>query len=186
MEKRIPYPLELQTERLLIRSPQVGVARQIVEAIEESIESLGPWMPWADHVPTLAEAEENCRKAEEAFKDGSDFRLHLLLKDSLTLIGSSGLHRNDWSVPKVEIGYWLRTSCRGKGYATEAVREITRYALEELQVKRVEIKMSSANARSRRVPERLGFTLEGVLRNDSRNVDGTLRDTCIYAKLPES
>lgn len=168
----------------MIRSPAPGIAAQMVEAIGESIESLRPWMPWADHVPTLAEAEENYRKAEEAFKAGTDNQLHILLKDSLTLVGSSGLHRADWTVPKVEIGYWVRTSCAGKGYATEAVREITRYALEELQAKRVEIRMSSANLRSRRIPERLGFTLEGILHNDARHADGTLRDTCIYAKVP--
>ena len=142
-------------------------------------------MPWADHIPTLAEAEENCRKAEESFREGSDNRLHLFLRESLFFVGGSGLHRIDWSVPKVEIGYWIRTSCSGKGYITEAVREITRYALYELQAHRVEIRMSSRNAKSRRVPERLGFTFEGTLRNDARHVDGSLRNTCVYAKIRE-
>lgn len=186
MTNRIPYPLELRTERLVIRSPALGDAAQLVEAIAESIATLRPWMPWADHVPTLAEAEENCRKAEEAFREGRDNRFHLFLRDSLTFVGGSGLHRIDWAVPKVEIGYWVRDSCSGKGYISEAVQEITRYAIDELQVHRVEIRMSSTNARSRGVPERLGFTLEGILHNHARHVDGTLRDTCIYAKIPEA
>lgn len=185
MMNRIPYPLELVTERLVIRSPAATDAPQLMEAIAETLDTLMPWMPWADHIPTLTETEENCRRAEEAFRDGSDNRFHLFLRESLTFVGGSGLHRIDWSVPKVEIGYWVRTSCSGKGYITEAVQEIARYAMEDLQANRVEIRMGSTNTRSRRVPERLKFTFEGMLRNDARHVDGTLRDTCVYTKIPE-
>ena len=183
---RISYTFELVTERLVIRSPVRADASQVREAIRETITMLRPWMPWADHVPTLAEAEETCRKAEESFRDGSDYRLHLFLKEPLVFVGGSGLHRMDWSVPKAEIGYWIRTSCSSKGYIIEAVREITRYALDELQVNRVEIRMSSRNLKSRRVPERLGFNFEGILRNDDRHLDGSLRNTCVYAKIQES
>ena len=185
MANRIPFPLELTTERLVIRSPSEGDARQLLEAVAESIDALKPWMSWADSVPTPAEAQESCRKAEMAFRDGSDNRLHLFLRDSLTFVGGSGLHRIDWSVPKCEIGYWVRTSCSGKGYITEAVREITRFAIEDLAANRVEIRVGATNAKSRRVPQRLGFCLEGVLRNDARHVDGTLRDTCVYSMIKE-
>jgi RimJ/RimL family protein N-acetyltransferase len=181
---RIPYPLELLTERLVIRTPAESDAAQLVEAIAETIDRLRPWMPWADHIPTLAEAAENCRQAEQAFRAGRDHRVHLFLRDSLTFVGGSGLHRIDWSVPKVEIGYWVRDSCTGKGYITEAVRELSRYALEELEANRVEIRMNATNAKSRGVAERLGFTLEGILRNHARGMDGSLRDTCIYATTP--
>ena len=51
----------------------------------------------------------------------------------------------------MEIGYWVRTSCSGQGYITEAVQEIARFAMEELQAERVEIRMSSRNTKSRRV-----------------------------------
>jgi len=183
MPERIPFPLELTTERLILRSPCAGDAQQLAEAIEESLETLRPWMPWADHVPTLAEARENCSRAAQDFRDGKDFRLHLFVKDPLTFVGGSGLHRVDWSVPKLEIGYWIRKSCAGRGYITEAVGAITRFALEDLGANRVEIRTSAKNLGSRRVAERLGFLLEGILRNDCRNTDGTLRDTCVYSMI---
>ena len=50
----------------------------------------------------------------------------------------------------------------------------------------VEIRMSARNMKSKAVPERLGFVLEGMLRNDARHVDGMLRDTCIYARIREA
>ena len=185
-EGKIHYPFELATERLVIRPPSEAHAPQLMEAVVETLDALRPWMPWADHIATLTEAQENCQSAEKDFRDGSDYRLHLFLRESLTFVGGSGLHQVDWSVPKVEIGYWVRASCSGKGYITEAVREISRFAMQTLGANRVEIRMSSRNTKSRRIPERLGFTFEGMLRNDARHVDGTLRDTCVYAKTRNS
>ena len=179
----IPYPLELTTDRLMIRFPAVADAQDMREAIAESLDALKPWMPWADHLPTIEEAEANCARAAQEFKDAKDFRLHLFLRDSDAFVGGSGLHNADWSTPKFEIGYWVRQSCSGNGYIAEAVAEIARFALEELTAKRVESRTSARNVRSWRVAERLGFTLDGVLRNDTRHLDGSLRDTKVYSMV---
>lgn len=184
MQDKIRYPFELVTERVSIRSPMAKDAEGLREAIGETIEDLQPWMPWANRILTLEEARENCSTAAQNFQEGKDHRLHFFQKDSDTFLGGSGLHRIDWSIPKVEIGYWIRKSCSGKGYVAEAVKEISRYALEDLKVNRVEIRMSSENEKSWRVAERLGFLLEGTLRNECRNVDGSLRDTRVYALTP--
>jgi ribosomal-protein-serine acetyltransferase len=105
MANTIQYPIELLTKRLSIRSPSVADGPHLREAIAESFEILHQWMPWADHIPTLAGAEENCARAAQDFKDRKDFRLHLFIKDSGVFIGGSGLHNAVWSVPKFEIGY---------------------------------------------------------------------------------
>lgn len=111
--------------------------------------------------------------------------LLLLLKGTGTLVGSSGLHRIDWEVPKFEIGYWCRTSFTGQGYATEAVRGISAFALETLGARRVEIRCDSRNLPSARVAERAGFRLEGELRNNELDTGGTLRNTLVYAMIPD-
>ena len=183
MKQSIQYPLELSTERLLIRSPRNDDATRLNEAIVESFDVLKEWMPWADHLPSLSESKTNCADAVSKFKDGTDYRLHIFLKDSGLFLGGSGLHRFDWSIPKFEIGYWIRQSHSGKGYATEAVSEISRFALEDLGAKRVEIRTCSRNIKSCQVAERSGFSLEGILRNDSRHVDGSLRDTKVYSRI---
>jgi RimJ/RimL family protein N-acetyltransferase len=89
----------------------------------------------------------------------------------------------DWSVPRFEIGYWVRRCFVGQGYITEAVRGVTRFAFETLGARRVEIRCDARNERSRRVAERSGFELEATLRNHAVAVDGELRDTLIYARL---
>ena len=63
--------------------------------------------------------------------------------------------------------------------------EIARVALEDLGAKRVEIRTSTRNAKSWLIPERLGFTLDGILRSDARHIDGSLRDTKGYSKTAE-
>jgi RimJ/RimL family protein N-acetyltransferase len=99
------------------------------------------------------------------------------------LLGGTGLHRVDWSVPRFEIGYWRRSGEQGHGWITEAVRTLARFAFDQLGARRVEIRMSSDNVKSRAVAERCGFTLEGVLRQDSLDVHGLPRDTAVYARV---
>jgi ribosomal-protein-serine acetyltransferase len=112
-----------------------------------------------------------------------DLRLLIFLKDTNQFVGSSGLHNPNWDVPKFEIGYWIATRYSGSGYMTEAVQGITNYAFSELKARRLEIRCDTQNLKSKAIPERLGYSLEGTLRNDDVSVGGSsLRDTCIYAK----
>src|SRR5213082_1153079 len=104
----------------------------IYDAIQESISELRRWMPWAQKDQSVEDTEVNTRKAIAKFLLREDLRLHLHLKDG-SFVGGSGLHRIDWSVPKFEIGYWIRTSMAGKGLMTEAVMGMARFALEELK-----------------------------------------------------
>ena len=124
-----------------------------------------------------------CRKAAAHFLTREHLDFSLSLKGTEICLGSCGMPRLDWKVPKVEIGYWLRTPYCGKGFMNEAVVAVTLFALETLKVARVEIRCDEQNARSRRVAERAGYQLEGVLRNDERDHHGNLRSTCVFSKI---
>ena len=108
--------------------------------------------------------------------------LLLFTKDGGELIGANGLTRIDWSVPRLEIGYWIATRHAGLGYATEATRVVADFAFKKLKAARVEIHCDHRNKRSRRVAERAGFPLEATLRHHRRDVHGRLTDMCIYAR----
>lgn len=179
----LDMPESFESSRLLIRAPRWNDGAIVYEAVKESIRELRPWMPWAKRLPTPEEAEISIRRSRLQFLDRSDLRLLLLMKDTGDLVGSSGLHRIDWQARKFEIGYWVRTSCSGQGYITEAVDAITAFAARELQAGRIEIRCDSRNVRSAKVAERLGFSLEGVLRNERCDVDGILRDTMVFSKI---
>lgn len=176
-------PTSFKSERLCIRMPKPGDEVAVYEAVKYSQISLKEWLPFAQKDQTMDDVQLSVRQAHIAFLQREDLRLHLFLKETGEFIGSSGLHRIDWDVPKVEIGYWIDDRYSGKGYMTEAVERITAYAVEEIKARRVEIRCDVHNIKSRAIPETLGFTLEGILKQDSLSADGKeIRDTCIYAK----
>jgi RimJ/RimL family protein N-acetyltransferase len=175
------FPHSFETERLFIRMPLPGDGEVVHEAMMESVDELKAWMPWAQSCPSKEETEANVRKAHAQFLERTDLRFHLFEKNTKTFIGSSGLHRMDWAARKFEIGYWCRSSFSGKGYITESVRGISVFAFQILHANRIEINCDERNVRSRKVAERLGFQLEGVLRNYQLGVDGQLENVCVYA-----
>lgn len=177
------FPSKFLTERLIIRMPHPGDGQAVFAATMASINELKPWLPFANEEQTVTDVEINVRKAHIAFLERKDLRLHIFLRETGDFIGSSGLHRIDWSIPKFEIGYWIDSRFSGKGYMTEAVKGITRFACQEFGAKRIEIKCDGLNLQSRAIPEKLGFVLEAILKNDDIAPDTqALRDTYIYAK----
>lgn len=182
-----PVPPMIETDRLVLRSFRVDDAPALAEALADSITELRQFLwflPWVAEEPTLSSAEIRCRRAEAAFLLRTDLPYLAFERGSGRLVGSVGLHRTDWQLPKTEVGYWIRTGSNGRGYAREGVMALTAWALEQLGAQRVELVTDEANVSSRRVAEQTGFVLEGISRNVQRAPDGTLRANCIYARLP--
>ena len=183
----LDFPNKFSTDRLLICMPMPGDGNVVYQAMQASLNELKEWMPWAHREQTEEDVEANMREAHAKFLTREDLRLHIFNRETGEFIGSSGLHRINWDIPKVEIGYWIDTRFSGKGYITEAAEAIAKFAITELKAKRVEIRCDSNNTKSRAIPERLGFTLEGILKNDQISANGKeLRDTCVYAKISQS
>ena len=178
------FPDSFETDRLLVRSSLPGDGPELYAAVRESFDELRPWMPWAEQHKTIADSEESARRARVEFLERTDLRLHIFLKGAETLVGSSGLHRIDWSVPKFEVGYWCRTQFTGRGYTTEAVCGIVSFAFGVLGANRLEIQCDPDNLPSRRVAEKAGFRLEGELRNSEVDSEGKLKNTLVFSLLP--
>lgn len=179
------FPESFETERLLIRTPLPGDGPGLHAAVRESMTELLPWVTWPGEHGTVDDSEAGARRARVHFLERTELRMHLFSRETGTFIGSSGLHRIDWSVPKFEIGYWCRTRFAGQGYTTEAVRGITAFAFDALDAERVEIRCDPLNRPSARVAERAGFRLEGELRNDALGPDGSTRNTLVFAMTRE-
>ena len=179
----LDVPESFESTRLTLRAPRAGDGAEIHAAVEETFDDLKPWMPWAREMPTLEDSESHIRRAQCQFLAREDLTLLLFLKGTNTLVGCSGLHRIDWDIPKFEIGYWCRKRFQGQGYITESTETIAKFAFETLGAQRVEIRCDSKNVKSQRIPDRLGFTLEGTLRNNSLSTSGELRDTLVFAKI---
>ncbi|MCB9913898.1 MAG: GNAT family N-acetyltransferase [Planctomycetes bacterium] len=154
----------LETERLQLACLGPGDAPGLRDALAETRAELLPWMPWAEAEPRpVAELLAQVLDWRDAFHAGRDFHYGIFARASGRLIGVVGLH------PRVgpgglEIGYWVRHGETGRGVATEAAAAATRAAFRVLGAARVEIHVDGRNLASLRVPEKLGFRLEGRLR----------------------
>ncbi|HVV67739.1 MAG TPA: GNAT family N-acetyltransferase [Gammaproteobacteria bacterium] len=181
----LDLPMPIMTPRLLIRPSRVGDGTVVNAAILESFATLHQFMDWAKEKPTLEDSEEQVRiaAANWILKKNEEPWLQLFIFDrhSEQFIGATGFHSIDWEVPRVETGYWIRTSCQGQGYMTEAINAITQYAFKQLAVKRMAITCDSKNVRSKKIPERLGYHLEATLKAHRIAINGKLSDTLVYA-----
>ncbi len=81
-----------------------------------------------------------------------------------------------------ELGYWIDADTQGRGVVTRATRALTTAAFGRLGLNRVEIRAGTENLRSRAVPQRLGFVLEGV-RRSSEKVGDRFLDHAVYSML---
>jgi RimJ/RimL family protein N-acetyltransferase len=182
----IDLPTTVETERLIMRPPQPGDGPMLHAAIVESLVELRRFLaslPWVALEQTIESAEIYCRNAQANFLARKDLPFLLFEKSTGQLVGAAGLHRTVWTTPKTEVGYWGRVSRAGNGFVSEAVEALVAYAFGQLHAVRVELITDEENQASRRVAERCRFVLEGILRNERRAPDGTLRNTCTYARL---
>ena len=182
----LDLPQGFETERLRLRAPQAGDGPALHEALAESIADMRRFLgalPWVACEQTVDSAETYCRNSQANFLARKDFPFLAFEKATGRLVGACGLHRVEWNTPKAEVGYWCRSSRTGQGFVTEAVEGAVAYAKRHMNVVRVELVTDEANSASRGVADRCGFTLEGVLRSERRAPDGSLRNTCIYARV---
>ena len=183
----IDVPERIETARLLLRPPRPGDGTMLCAAVGETLAELAPWMPWAQAAPTPQDCELQCRRMHAKFTSRGDLVYFMFERAADgaegAFVGGTGLHRIDWSVPRLEIGYWRRAGFEGRGLVAEAVRALARMAFDALGARRVEIRMDPRNECSVRVAERARFTFEGVLRQDSVDVKGAGRDTRVYSRV---
>ncbi|MGH1285632.1 GNAT family N-acetyltransferase [Bacillus toyonensis] len=181
----LEVPLQIETDRLILRAPlQAGEGDVVCQAIKDSINELRQWLLLFQSIPTVEETEILLRNAHIDFLKRESFRYLIYHKDTNDFIGTVSLHAINWEVSKCEIGYWINTQFSGNGYMTEAVSELTDLGFQLLKFRRIEIRCESNNTKSRTIPEKLGFELEGILRNEDLSADSKqLTNTCIYAKI---
>ncbi|MEW2259269.1 GNAT family N-acetyltransferase [Streptomyces sp. NPDC047869] len=87
-------------------------------------------------------------------------------------IGLAGLNDVDPADGSAEVVYWVLPEARGGGIAVLAARRLGRWALDELELRRLTLRHSTANPASCRVAERAGYALEGTMRDALAHADG--------------
>jgi len=100
--------------------------------------------------------------------------------------GCSRFMNIDWDNKVLEIGAtWIGREFQGTGLNINMKFLMLQYAFETLNFEKVEFRIDERNLRSRKAIEKIGATLEGILRKNVYLLDGFKRDTCCYGILKE-
>src|SRR5262245_50770886 len=179
---------ELRGSRVLVRPYDLVDAPQRFEAMEESREHIRRWDPEdAETCRTLEETRDWILRRKSQWSLRQSFSMGVWRQDTTDYLGGIGFHVRQpggWNVPAFSIGYWIRPSAEGHGYVTEAVELVVKYAFDVLKAQRIEIICDPDNVRSVAIPKRLGFQLEGRVRNVYRYPNGNLCDELIFSLIP--
>ena len=142
---------------LVLRRWRSADAGALSLAIDESLEHLRPWMPWAAS-GSLEERRATLTRWEDEWDVGGELEYGIFL--GALAVGSFGL------LPRIgpgglEIGYWVHAAHTRRGYASAATAALTTVAFTLPGITLVEIHHDRANVASEGVPRQLGFTLVG-------------------------
>ena len=156
-------------------------ADELIALIDANRAHLEHWMPWVEHEQEPADVLPFIRSTRRQIGDNDGLQTAILAPDG-RIVGMVGSHSIDWANRKSSIGYWLARDEQGRGTMTEAVRAHIDHAFATWGLNRILIQAAVENARSRAIPERLGFREEGTLREVER-VGGRMLDGVVYAML---
>jgi RimJ/RimL family protein N-acetyltransferase len=148
-------------------------------AVVESTEALAQWMPWCHAGYSIEDSRGWIESQVKAFSGATEYTFAIVDPDD-RMLGSCGLNHIDELNLHANLGYWVRTSCLGRGVATLAVKLLADWAFANTDLKRLEILAALENNSSQRVAERAGATREGTLRSRLK-LNGLMHDAIMYA-----
>lgn len=159
-------------------------AHQFLLAAQESVQTVGKWLPWCHADYSLAEATQWINTCRGKVTGGDAYDLGIFRSSDDALIGGVAINSIDKLNRIGNVGYWIRPSMERQGYALQAVQLISKFGFEELNLVRLEIVVQVGNCASRRVAEKAGAVLESIAANRLMH-DGKPDKAAIYVLLPD-
>lgn len=167
-------------EEIELQLFQLNDCKRLYNLVNENRNHLRDWLPWVDDMSSHYQYETIIPMWLKQFADNNGFNTGILFQGEL--VGAIGLHYIDWRNRHTSIGYYLAKNAEGHGIMTRSVQALLNYAFNDLSLNRVEIRCGEGNLKSRAIPERLGFTMEGKIR-DGELLYNKFHDLIVYGML---
>ena len=167
-------------ENLLLRSFQPDDALALFKAVDESRTHLRPWLRWVDATTKLEHIQQFIQRTQVQLNNQEALELGIVYNRKI--IGGIGMHEWNHYLKKAQIGYWVSRDFEGKGIIHRSLTYFIDFLFAKPGLNKIEIQFMPANTRSASVAERLGFTIEGVIRQ-SYFMNGKLEDLVITGLL---
>lgn len=175
-------PTQFETDRLVLRCYRPDDAAFYYAASQRNRAHLARYESGNSlmHIDSEEQAEFVVRDLQAQWAARTCFLSGVFLKATGEWVAQVYAGPVDPGLPEFEIGYIADVDHEGRGYVTEAVRATLRFVFEHLRARRISLRCDDTNVRSRRVAERCGMRLEGHLRENKRNADGSISGTLCF------
>jgi ribosomal-protein-serine acetyltransferase len=137
-------------------------AAAVFALVEQHRPYLRQWLPWVDYTRSVEDERAFIRMLQGQYLENNGFACAIWYRGQIT--GTISYHPINWAQRKVEIGYWLAAPFQGRGLMTMSCQAMVTYAFDMLKLNKVEIRCAIGNTRSNAIPQRLGFRLEGTIK----------------------
>lgn len=175
------FALQVDSE-VAIGLLQTHHAETIFAKVDENRTHLRTWLPWVDPTKNPEAVRTFIERSLQDFAQHSNPACGIWYQGEF--VGGIGMHTIDRKNHATSLGYWLAASHQGKGIVTRACMGMIDYAFHDLNLNRIVIEAAVNNHKSRAIPQRLGFTEEGTLRQ-SRYLYDRYVDMVQYGLLAE-
>ncbi|MGD2025629.1 MAG: GNAT family protein [Methyloceanibacter sp.] len=174
----------IETDRVLLRAPQMSDYSAWAELRAASQDFLVPWEPlWAPDELSRASFRRRIRHYMRDMREDVGYALFVYDTRSTSLVGGITLCNVRRGVTQsCTLGYWVGAAHARQGFMTAAVRAVVPFVFDSLELHRLEAACLPENTASMRLLERVGFKREGLARRYLR-INGDWRDHVLYALL---
>ena len=174
----------IESERVMLRTPQMSDYPAWAELRASSREFLVPWEPrWAMDELTRASFRRRVRHYQRDLREDIGYALFIYSVATGGLVGGVTLCNVRRGVAQsCTLGYWIGAQYAQQGYMTAAVRAVVPYVFVSLDLHRLEAACLPTNTASMRLLEKTGFRREGLARRYLR-INGGWQDHLLYALL---
>ncbi len=158
-------------------------AQGIFDVAARNRQYLGKWLTWVGRMDDVSFIEKFVNGVLERHAEGLEWSF-VIVKNAV-VIGRITVHKIDGYNKIGEIGYWIAENEQGQGIVNQSCTQLIKFCFEKLKLNRLEIKCGTDNKESQRIPERLGFTHEGVMQQ-AELLNGQFINLNLYALLEKT
>lgn len=168
------------SEKVSLKLLEQENAAELFFLVNESREHLREWLPWVDGALSPESYRPVIEMWLKQFAEHNGFQAGILYEGKIA--GMIGFHKIDWMNRSTSLGYWIGDRFQGHGIMTDSVRTLVDCAFSTYKLNRIEIRCGVENIKSRAIPERLGFHLDGIQR-DGEFLYDHFHDLAMYSML---
>jgi ribosomal-protein-serine acetyltransferase len=168
------------SDSVIIKMMEIRHSQQFFDFVDENRDHLIKWIPFVSKTLTCDDIKPYINSYLEKYKNGSGYLFGLW--DSNRIIGSIVIREIDNEAKWAEIGYMIDRKYQGKGLITITCNLVINFLFKELEMEKIVICCDDQNLASKKLAEKMGFVLEGIIRNHM-NVNNCISNMMYWGLL---